>query len=254
VALETGVERRADVVCLQEPPRERERGGVRISHSAYEIRKRKRVWTAIRRGSGLVVDERTDLSRGVNEDVIVTDLRRRGERITRTVNVYDQKNTHSGERPARKLDWRRVIRLGITVLAGDFNTHSIPWDPRCQVQRDAAFWEDVIGENGLEIGNDGEATLHWTRDGHEGESVIDLTLANRPITKWSILADDHATGSDHEVIEWEVEVYRQEEAGHEWVVGWNIAAMTEEDAKAVEKLWMELAKERAHLDAECTAD
>jgi len=64
--------------------------------------------------------------------------------------------------------------------------------------------EDVIDENRLEIGNDGEATHHWTREGHEGESVIDLMLANRPITKWSILADDHATGSDHEVIEWEV--------------------------------------------------
>jgi hypothetical protein len=70
------------------------------------------------------------------------------------------------------------------------------------VQRGVVFWEDVIDENGLEIGNDGEATHHWTREGHEGESVIDLTLANRPITKWSILADDHATGSDHEVIEW----------------------------------------------------
>jgi hypothetical protein len=52
----------------------------------------------------------------------------------------------------------------------------------------------------------------------------------------------------------EVEVDRQKEAGHERVAGWNIAAMTEEDAKAAEKLWMELAKERAHLDAECTAD
>jgi hypothetical protein len=30
--------------------------------------------------------------------------------------------------------------------------------------------------------------------------------------------------------------------------------MTEEDAKAAEKRWMELPKERAHLDAECTAD
>jgi len=80
-------------------------------------------------------------------------------------------------------------------------------------------------------------------------------LANRPIPKWSILADeDHATGSDHEVMEWEVEVDRQEEAGHERVVGWNLAAMTEEDAKAAEKLWMELAKGRAHLDTECTAE
>jgi len=201
-----------------------------------------------------VVHERTDLSRGANEDVIVTDVRTRGERIMRIVNIYDQKNTHSGERPARKSDWPRVIRQGSTNLAGDCKAHGIQWKPRCQVQWDAEFWEDVIDENGLEIGHDGEATHHWTREGHEGESVIDLTLANRPITKWSILADNQATGSDHEVIEWAVEVDRQEEAGHERVVGWNLAAMTVEDAKAAEKLWMELAKERAQVDAECTAD
>jgi hypothetical protein len=84
--------------------------------------------------------------------------------------------------------------------------------------------------------------------------VIDLTLANRPIMKWTILADDHATGSDREVIEWEVEADRQEEADHKRVVGWNLAAMTEEELEAAEELWRELAKERAHLDAECTAD
>jgi len=72
-----------------------------------------------------VVDERTNLSRGANEDVIATDVRRRGERITRIVNVYDQKNSHSEERPARKLNRQRVIRQGSTVLAGDFNAHSI---------------------------------------------------------------------------------------------------------------------------------
>jgi hypothetical protein len=88
----------------------------------------------------LVVHKRTDLSRGANEDVIATDVRRRGERIMRMVNIYDQKNTHSGERPARKLDWRRVNRQGSTVFSGEFNAHSIRWDPRCQVQRHAAFW------------------------------------------------------------------------------------------------------------------
>jgi len=51
-----------------------------------------------------------------------------------------------------------------------------------------------------------------------------------------------------------VEVDRQEEADHERVVGWNLAAMTEKDAEAAEKLWTELARERAHLDAECTED
>ena len=38
------------------------------------------------------------------------------------------------------------------------------------------------------------------------------------------------------------------------VVGWSIAAMTEEDLEAGGKLWRELAKKRAHLSAECTAD
>jgi len=162
-----------------------------------------------------VVDERTNLRQGANHDVIATDVRTGGERIMRIDEVYDQRNTQSGERPARKLHWQKVILQGTTVFAGDSNAHSVQWDPRCQVQWDAAFWEDVIDENGLEIGNDdGEVTHHCTTDGHEGESVIDLMLVNRPITQWSILANDHATGSDHEVIEWEVEVVRQEEAGH----------------------------------------
>jgi len=72
--------------------------------------------------------------------------------------------------------------------------------------------------------------------------------------RWSILADGHPTGSDHEVIEWEVGVDSQEEADHERVVGWNLAAMTEQDLEAAEKLWIELAKERAHQGAECTED
>jgi len=49
-----------------------------------------------------------------------------------------------------------------------------------------------------------------------------------------------------------VEVDRQQEADHETVVGWNLAAMPEEDVEAAEKLWIELAKERRQLDAACT--
>jgi len=70
----------------------------------------------------------------------------------------------------------------------------------------------------------------------------------------SILPKDHATGSDQDVKKWEVKVDSQEEADHERVVGWNLAAMTEKDTEAAEKLWTESAWERAHLDAECTED
>jgi len=240
-ALETGVECRADVVCLHEPARGRVNVG--ISHATYEMRRRKRVWMAIQKGSGLVVDVQTDLNSGANNDVIATDVRRTGEKIPRIVNVYDQRDGQSGERPAPKLNWQRVIRQRSTVLAGDFNAHSRRWDPRCRGLRNVAFWEEMIDENELEIGNDGQSTHNWTREGHEGKSVIDLTLANRPITKWSTLADDHATGSDHEVIEWVVDVDRQEEKDHQRVAGWNLAAMTEKDAEAAEELWTDLARE-----------
>jgi endonuclease/exonuclease/phosphatase (EEP) superfamily protein YafD len=146
-ALETGVERKADLVMLQEPPEER--GGIGISHSAYEIRKQKRVWTAVRKGSGLATDERTNLSRGTNDDVIVTDVKRRGEKMTRVINIYDQRDVRTRERQARKINWSRIIRQrgGGTILAGDFNAHSRRWDPRCKEQRDATFWEEIIDEH-----------------------------------------------------------------------------------------------------------
>jgi hypothetical protein len=72
--------------------------------------------------------------------------------------------------------------------------------------------------------------------------------------KLSILGDNNATLSCYEVFEWEVEADWQEEADQQRVVGWNLAAMTEKDLETAEKLWMDLAKVRAHLDAECAED
>ena len=88
-----------------------------------------------------MVDELTDLSRGAKDDGIATDVKRRGEKITRIFDIYDKKDTRSGERqrPVRKFYWQRVIWQGGTVLAGDFNAHSKQWDPRCQVQWDTTF-------------------------------------------------------------------------------------------------------------------
>jgi len=119
--------------------------------------------TAIHRGSGLVVEERTDLCRGVNNDVIVTDVRGRGVKRTRIVNVYDQRDTHSGERQVQKTNWQSIIRQGKTVLGGDFTSHSSRRDPMCHAQNNAALWEGVIDNNGMEIGNDGRSTLFRTK-------------------------------------------------------------------------------------------
>jgi len=68
------------------------------------------------------------------------------------------------------------------------------------------------------------------------------------------MVGDHTVGSLNKVIQFVVEVDSQEEAEYDRV-GWcNLAAMTDEDVEAAEKLWMELVKKWAHLDAECTAD
>jgi len=71
---------------------------------------------------------------------------------------------------------------------------------------------------------------------------------------WTLLADDHPTRSDHEVIEWELGVDRLEEADHQRIVKSNLAATTENDPDAAETLSMELTKERAQPDAQCTDD
>jgi len=122
-AMEMGVDRKADSVLLQEPPQER--GRIGISHPAYEITKRLTVWTVVRGGSGLAPGERTDLSRGANDDVMVTVVKRRGEKMTRIINVHDQKDVQTGERRARKLNWHRAIRKGGgTIIAANMNAHS----------------------------------------------------------------------------------------------------------------------------------
>jgi hypothetical protein len=139
-------------------------------------------------------------------------------------------------------------------MGGDMNAHSRRWDPRCREQRDVTFWEEIIEEYGLEIGNDDRRTHHWATNGEEGESTIDLTVATQPIMRWTTLEGSHATSSGHEVIEWEFNVAQQEEADHVQVTGWNLAAMSKEDEEAAEKLWRELESERAHQGEECTGD
>jgi len=153
-----------------------------------------------------------------------------------------------------RMPLQSIIRQCGAALAGVINTHSSDGDLRCRAQQNVTFWEGVIDKTGLEIVNDGRFTQYWTREDHEGKSVIDLTLANRPIQQWTILVDDHATGSDDKVMEWKVDPDGQEEADHRRVVVRSSAAMMEKDLEAAEKLWMELVKERADLDGECTED
>jgi hypothetical protein len=71
-----------------------------------------------------VVDERKDLSGGPNDDIIVTHVKRREEKITRIFTVYDQRDMQSGERQAQQVNGLSIIWQGETVLAGHFNVQN----------------------------------------------------------------------------------------------------------------------------------
>jgi len=51
-----------------------------------------------------------------------------------------------------------------------------------------------------------------------------------------------------------VDMEKKEVAGGTQVIGWNLAAMTQEDKEQAEKLWRERARGRAFLGAESTGD
>jgi hypothetical protein len=93
VVLETRLERTVDIVCLQEPLSDT--AAIGINHSAYNITKRKRVLTPLRKGSGLEVEQGMDLSSGANDDVIAADFRRTGEKKMRNGNIYNLKGVQS---------------------------------------------------------------------------------------------------------------------------------------------------------------
>jgi len=114
--------------------------------------------------------------------------------------------------------------------------------------------EEITDEYGLEIGNVDQPTHHWARNGEEGESTIDLTMAIRPITRWTLQDGSHGAGSLHEVIEWEFNVDKPEEADHVQVIGWNLATMSNEDEEAAEELWKELETDGAHRGEDCMGD
>jgi hypothetical protein len=64
----------------------------------------------------------------------------------------------------------------------------------------------------------------------------------------------HAIGSDPEIIDWVIDVEQQQYAGGTEVVGWNLAAMSQEDNMQTDSLWREQAGGSASLGVESTGN
>jgi len=66
----------------------------------------------VRKGSGFTTNERNDLRWKAGNDVMIVDIKRRGEIMIIIGNIDNQRGREPGDRPARRLDWQKIIRLG----------------------------------------------------------------------------------------------------------------------------------------------
>ena len=101
------------------------------------------------------------------------------------------------------MQWDQVIE-GRCLLVGDFNTHSLLWNPLVRAQVNTGPLENLIDKTGLYINNELGVSTQPKRT--PGISIIDLALtmvSMGPLEMWSV-DQEHPTGSDHELIimEW----------------------------------------------------
>ena len=221
----------------------------------------KRVATAFRRGTRYSFSLLSKSTRECEGDALGIEVRVRGQRTgqtTRLCNIYSAPvfDRPGGSRPVEEGDWEALLGDGKGVIAGDFNSNSKRWDHEdVREGGGAARWTiGLIDDFNLRACNSGEAT--YFKNGSSYSSAIDLTLAGSEVQveKWEVIKDDEATtGSDHEVISWEVNVgpkggSEEEEAPR---MSWKIDKLLGNQERVVEasRFWESLMESGPALEA-----
>jgi hypothetical protein len=92
------------------------------------------------------------------------------------------------------------------IITGDLNAHNALWNCQVHTPRRAQELAALIEEQNWRLVNVPDTPTYYYRNG-KGSSILDLTLATphmaEEITNWAI-DDEQATGSDHEVIRFQV--------------------------------------------------
>jgi hypothetical protein len=217
--LEMAVKMKADIVLIQEPTTGK---GSTARHDGFRWLKGDKslpakCWVAINKASGCRVTERKEGTEGCGNYLQVLEVKS-GQREVTLVNVYDGKR--EGQRPAQRGDWGKIMGGAKKVIvAGDMNAHSKMWNPKTKKRRNATFWEGIVEEYGLVIWNSEEGTRVGPNT--DSVSIIDLTLSSPDLElNWSLRGEE-STGSDHEVICWEI--LGGKTPGGDVVTGWDIS-------------------------------
>ena len=137
-------------------------------------------------------------------------------------------------RPAQQADWVAIMDAPRVTVASDMNAHSRMWNGRAAYQHNDTFWGDLVETHGLTIHNSEEVT----RSGANAEchSIIDLTLTKRNVyLRWSIACEDQSTGSNHEILVWEVVEKDQGGPSCKVTTGWNLPEFKRTDGTPEEQ-------------------
>lgn len=263
---QVGKEIGAEILCLQEPYI----GLGGMSHPAYDLRfstvgqiRQQRVALGIKKdvGGRLMAETRSDL---VDHpyiqvvDVWELDIHKKKKRRTRIVNVYDnwvgrgqlwQGEAEEKRRAIQDVDWEKVIE-GRTVLVGDFNAHSVYWNPDCTRRERAEDLEALIDKYELIVNND---TAVPTRPKNTaGHSIIDLTITTPAlgfVASWSI-DPEYATPSDHELITFDLENLDHTSGSigaSKEITGRALKELTADQEKSMESHWKAIAAEHPSI-------
>lgn len=172
------------------------------------------------KGSGCRVTELKGGTQECENHVQVLEVVKGCQEPVTLVNVYDQKR--GSERPAQKAEWGTILAGSRVVVAGDMNAHSKMWNPQARGRKNATFWEEVIENFDMVIWNPEQGTRKASVS--DTVAIIDLTISTPGITLNWILLEEEATGSDHEVICWELVGREAWEGGRteRTVTGWDI--------------------------------
>jgi len=220
--LQTGMELRADIVLIQEPPYT-DKAQFRQRHPGFRIEWAAKTATAIRVDTRWKVHVHLDLSTHTEGYVQVMDCSRKSRNL-RAANVYDQVQTDTRRRPAREADWSKIV-TDETLLAGDFNAHSHRWNTQCIHERDATWIKHLMESNDLSYLGDGVNTCITPNS--NTYCVIDLTFGTEKVARQvradTLVQDKHATGSDHRIIRWRME--GQQTTEETVIRGWSIKEM-----------------------------
>jgi len=204
--LDSAVRKNADLVLIQKP---REMGEKDSTHSHPSFTFIRGVvgvpakcWIAVNRATRYQVTELKELARECANHVQVVEVVLPGGDTIIIANVYDQHDRSEASRLAQCAAWGEIAKQCKVIIAGDMNAHSKTWNPRATRNRNHIFWERLIEDEDLFVWNTEEATRMGP--GAMNHSIIDLTISSPNVElNWYLLSGE-VTGSDHELIRWEV--------------------------------------------------